>query len=88
MCTNRKGKEGLKITCSQLVGYSKPSVPMRKPWGVCIQLLADRIQKAEIRVPAATMTVEAKCILGLTRFQPNNITPRNDASRKKAVRTS
>ena len=32
------------------------------------------------------MTVEAKCILGLTRFQPNSMTPRKEASRKKAVR--
>ena len=50
--------------------------------------MADRIQKAEISVPAATITVAAKCILGPTRFQPKSMTPRNEASRKKAVRTS
>ena len=58
------------------------------PCGVCIQLLADRIQKAEIVVPTATRTVEAKCSFGPTFFQPNSMTPRKDASRKKAVSTS
>ena len=78
----------MKITSSQLVGKKSPSSPIRKPRGVCIQLLAERIQKAEINVPEATITVAEKCILGLTRFQPNNIMPRKDASRKKAVSTS
>ena len=32
-----------------------------KPCGVCIQLLEARIQKAEISVPIATMTVAKKC---------------------------
>ena len=46
------------------------------------------IQKAEVRVPTATSTVAAKCSRGPTRFQPNSITPRKLASRKKAVSTS
>lgn len=50
--------------------------------------MADKIQKAERSVPKATMTVEAKCMRGLTRFQPNSITPKKEASRKKAVKTS
>ena len=58
------------------------------PWGVCIQLLEARIQKVEISVPMATTTVEKKCSPGPTRFQPNSITPRKPASRKKAVSTS
>ena len=59
-----------------------------KPVGVCIQLLAERIQKAEIRVPTATITVAVKCMRRLTRFQPKSMMPRNEASRKKAVSTS
>src|SRR3989344_5355962 len=59
-----------------------------KPWGVCIQLLEARIQKVEISVPTATITVAKKCSLRPTLFQPNSITPRKPASRKKAVSTS
>ncbi|MNP75703.1 hypothetical protein D3C76_1728090 [compost metagenome] len=50
--------------------------------------MEDRIQKVEIRVPIATMTVEKKCSPRPTRFQPNSITPRKPASRKNAVSTS
>ena len=46
------------------------------------------IQKAEIRVPTATRAVAMKCSLGPTFFQPNSITPRKLASRKKAASTS
>ena len=46
------------------------------------------IQKAEIRVPTATSTVATKCSRGPTFFQPNSMTPRKLASRKKAVSTS
>ncbi|MNT85589.1 hypothetical protein D3C72_2257710 [compost metagenome] len=58
------------------------------PWGVCIQLLEARIQKVEMMVPMATITVAKKCRFGPTRFQPNSMTPRKPASRKKAVSTS
>ncbi len=58
------------------------------PAGVCIQLLADRIQNADSPVPTATMMVESTCSHGGTRFQPNSMTPRKVASRKKAVSTS
>ena len=46
-----------------------------KPCGVCIQLLEARIQKVEISVPIATITVEKKCKPRPTLFQPNSITP-------------
>jgi len=59
-----------------------------KPAGVCIQLLADKIQKPDNAVPSATMIDAVVCSHGGTRFQPNNITPRKLASRKKAVSTS
>ena len=81
------GKDGLKITANQSVGITRPST-ISKPWGVCIQLLEARIQKVEISVPMATITVEKKCRPGPTRFQPNSITPRKPASRKNAVSTS
>ena len=58
------------------------------PCGVCIQLLEARIQVAEISVPSATMMVAKKCKVGPTLLQPNSATPRNPASRKKAVSTS
>ena len=41
-----------------------------------------------MNVPIATMHVEAKCILLLTLPQPNNMIPRNEASKKKAVKTA
>src|ERR1700730_18843016 len=56
--------------------------------GVCIQLFADRIQKADMSVPPATAIADNVCSQGGTRFQPNSITPRKVASRKKATRTS
>ena len=56
--------------------------------GCCIQLLAEMIQKAETRVPTATMAVEVKCRPRPTFFQPNSMTPRKLASMKKAVSTS
>ena len=61
---------------------------MVKPAGVCMKLLADRIQNAEIAVPSATMQVAKKCTHFGTRFQPNSMMPRKPASRKKAVSTS
>ena len=65
-----------------------PCALIANPVGVCIQLLTLRIQNAEMNVPSATMHVAAKCSPGPTRFIPNSITPRNPASRKKAVSTS
>ena len=88
MCVNREGKLGLKITSMKLVATKRPSGRISKPCGVCIQLLADRIQKAETLVPMATRRVARKCSFGPTFFQPNSMTPRNEASRKKAVSTS
>ncbi len=88
MCANRSGKVGEKITCSQLVVLSVPSARIVKPVGCCIQLLAEMIQKADIRVPRATSVVATKWSRGPTFFQPNSITPRNEASRKKAASTS
>src|SRR5260370_42156455 len=58
------------------------------PCGVSIQLFEARIQVAEISVPSATMMVAKKCRLGPTLLQPNSATPRNPASRKKAVSTA
>ncbi len=65
-------------------------MPSRTSWpvGVCIQLLAERIQNAEIAVPTATIAADIVSSHGGTRFQPNSSTPRNVASRKKAVSTS
>jgi hypothetical protein len=50
--------------------------------------LAERIQNAETAVPNATIAAESVETQGGTRFQPNSSTPRNVASRKKAVSTS
>jgi alginate O-acetyltransferase complex protein AlgI len=55
---------------------------------VCIHLFADNIQKADIKVPIATMQVAKKCIPLLTLSHPNSIIPKKDASKKKAVSTS
>src|SRR3979409_2801118 len=87
MCARRYGKEGLKITFSQADGATRPLI-ISKPCGVCIQLLEARIQNAEMSVPIATMIVAKKCRPGPTLFHPNSATPRNPASRKKAVSTS
>ncbi|MCY1461072.1 hypothetical protein D9M71_786920 [compost metagenome] len=77
----------MKITASQSTGTTRPSM-ISWPCGVCIQLLEARIQKVETSVPSATITVERKCKPRPTRFQPNSMTPRKPASRKKAVSTS
>ncbi|MCY1344152.1 hypothetical protein D9M68_574230 [compost metagenome] len=75
------------MTANQSVGTTRPLM-ISKPAGVCIQLFDARIQVADISVPSATITVAKKCRPGPTRFQPNSITPRKPASRKKAVSTS
>ena len=54
------------------------------PTGCCIQALATRIQRAEILAPMAVNHVDARWNLGLTRFQPKNITAMNVDSIKKA----
>ena len=61
---------------------------MVQPAGVCIQLLAAKIQVADSKVPTATMQVAKKCSFGPTLLMPNSMTPRNPASRKKAESTS
>ena len=73
---------------SQSAATNCPSALTLKPAGVCIQELADKIQNAEINVPIATISVARKCSRGPTRDNPNSMTPRKPASRKKAVSTS
>ena len=87
MWAKRFGKDGLKTIRHQSTGTAMP-FSIAWPAGVCIQELADRIQKAENRVPSATMQVARKCSRSPTRSQPNSMMPRNAASRKKAVITS
>jgi len=82
------GEVGLKMMASQVERIRRAVCASRGRWGVCIQLLADRIQKAEIAVPAATKAADITCSQGGTRRQPNSITPRKVDSRKKAVSTS
>src|SRR3546814_20415710 len=67
-------------------GRNWPLAPISKPVGVCIQLLTDSIQKAEMKVPIATAQDAAKCRPLPTLLMPNSMTPRKPASRKKAVR--
>src|SRR5665213_1064528 len=88
MWTRRSGKLGEKITAHQSTATNLPPAPATKPAGDCIQLLAEMIQKAEMRVPTATRQVAVKCRPGPTRFQPSSMTPRKLDSRKKAVSTS
>ena len=84
---SRYGKDGLKITANQSAGKKRPST-MVYPAGVCIQLLAERIQKVENSVPAATITAANTCSHAGTRLRPKSSTPRKPASRKNAVRPS
>lgn len=60
MWANRSGKVGEKITFHQSTARSAPSGSTSYPVGCCIQLLAEMIQKAEIRVPTATSAVAVK----------------------------
>ena len=69
-------------------GMNWPAAFVTQPAGVCIQLFTDRIQVADMSVPNATMQVARKCSRGPTFFAPNNITPKNPASRKNAESTS
>lgn len=50
--------------------------------------MGERRPKADNANPIATVTVAKKCRPGPTLFQPNSMTPRKPASRKKAVSTS
>ncbi|MNH39389.1 hypothetical protein D3C79_1005510 [compost metagenome] len=75
------------MMANQSTGTTTPLITSC-PCGVCIQLFDARIQVAEIIVPTATMTVAKKCKPRPTLCQPNSITPRKPASRKKAVSTS
>ena len=59
------------------------------PTGYCIQQFAERIQKAENSVPMATTNGGGHVQPGRHPLrQPNSITPRKVASRKKALSTS
>src|SRR5665213_331178 len=69
-------------------GTNCPWALMANPAGVCIQLLTLIIQVAEISVPSATIVVAKKCNPLPTLVMPNNMTPRNPASRNNAVSTS
>jgi len=55
--------------------------------GVCIQLLAESIQKAEISVPSATIQADSTCT-GAARDRAPQHDAMKPASRKKAVSTS
>src|SRR3546814_11569270 len=54
-------------------GRNWPLAPISKPVGVCIQLLTDSIQKAEMKVPIATAQVAAKCRPLPTLLMPNSM---------------
>ncbi len=58
------------------------------PAGVCIQLLAERIQNADIAVPTATAQAENTWSQRGTRSPANSKMLRNVASRKNAAITS
>ena len=75
------------MIATQSFGKNRPSM-ISYPAGVCIQLLAARIQKEENSVPPATITAAMKCTQRGTSVRPNSSTPRNAASRKKAVSPS
>ena len=83
----RNGNDGFQITSSQSKGKKRP-LTMEKPFGVCIQLLATRIQKVDKSVPTATIRAAKKCTHGGTSLRPNSSTPRKPASRKNAVSPS
>ena len=87
MCVKRNGNDGLNTMASQSVAIIFP-LTISKPAGVCIHELSEMIQNALIVVPNATRKVAIKCVRSDTRPRPNNITPRNEASRKNAVSTS
>src|SRR5262249_34897544 len=79
MWAKRYGKLGLKTMASQSAGCATPPLIWR-PAGVCIQLFADRIQKAEIAVPIATMASESQQSQAGQRLKPNSSTPMTLAS--------
>ena len=57
--------------------------------GMTKQILRDAgLPTADRKVPKATIRVAKKCNPLPTRFMPNSMTPRNPASRKKALSTS
>jgi len=60
-----KGKRGIKNNGQPVGGIVKAVISYKKyPGGSCIQELADRIQKAETKVPVATVTVAKKMHFG------------------------
>ena len=77
----------MKTIAHQSVAWATPS-RISKPTGVCIHELSAMIQKADRVVPPATSTVASVWMRLETRRKPNNMMPRNAASRKKAVSIS
>ena len=55
------------MICIQSFGKNRPPI-ISYPAGVCIQLLAARIQNEENRVPSATMTAAKKCAHARNEF--------------------
>src|SRR5260370_1330224 len=62
------------MTANQSSGKKRPSTTAY-PAGVCIQLLAERIQKVENSVPAATITAAKTGSHCGTRLRPNTTPP-------------
>ena len=75
------------MSAIQSAAKKRPSI-RSKPAGVCIQLFTASIQKLEENVPTATRIAAPQCTIGGTSLRPNSSTPRNEASRKNAVRPS
>jgi hypothetical protein len=57
MCAKRYGKLGLNTMVSQSTGKATP-LRISCPAGVCIQLLADKIQNADMAVPMETTAAD------------------------------
>ncbi len=62
-----------------------PPSLITKPCGVCIQLLAERIQKAEMKVPIATARVAAKCSLRPTSVHAEQHDPQEARLQEEAL---
>src|ERR1700751_1601091 len=69
MCGQRQINDGLKITCSQLVGTNCPLRTVN-PLGVCIHELLAMIQVDDRIVPIVTMIEATNIVRGRTRPSP------------------
>src|SRR3546814_8527928 len=69
-------------------GRNWPLAPISKPVGVCIQLLTDSIQKAEMKVPIATAQVAAKCRPLHTLLMPNSRSEEHTSELQSLMRIS